>query len=70
MATRREFLAGLAAGPLLAWSAAPAVELPAPILSKPRFGAEFFLNNSETRDSVFPHFRLMAETGLTIAHKA
>jgi len=67
MASRREFLTGLAAAPLLASSAPPAVELPAPILSKPRLGAEFFLNNSETHDSVFRHFRGMAETGLTIA---
>src|SRR5208283_6122651 len=67
MASRREFLTGLAAGPLLASSAPPAAEPPAPILSKTRLGAEFFLNNSETRDSVFGHFRRMAETGLTIA---
>src|SRR5664280_210390 len=67
MSTRREFLAGIAAGPLLAPNAVSAADLPGSILSKPRLGAEFFLNNSETRDSVFRHFRLMAGTGLTIA---
>ena len=67
MATRREFLTGLAAGPLLVPFAAPAGEPTALILSKTRLGAEFFLNRSETRDSVFHHFRRMAETGLTIA---
>src|ERR1039457_7598483 len=54
MSTRREFLAGLAAGPLLAPNAASAADPPDSILSKPRLGAEFFLNNSETRDSVAP----------------
>jgi hypothetical protein len=32
-----------------------------------RIGAEFFLNRAESRDSVFLHFRRMADTGLTIA---
>jgi hypothetical protein len=54
MSTRREFLAGLAAGPLLAPNAASAADPPDSILSKPRLGAEFLLNNSETRDSVAP----------------
>jgi hypothetical protein len=36
-------------------------------LKKVRIGAEFFLNGTETRDSVFHHFRRMADTGLTIA---
>jgi beta-galactosidase len=66
MPTRREFIAGLAAGPLLSPYAAPA-ELPGSILSKPRLGAEFFLNNGETRDGVFQYLRRMAESGLTIA---
>ena len=64
MTTRREFLAGVAAGRVLqAGVAAP----PGSILSKARLGAEFFLNSTETRDSVYRHFRRMAETGLTIA---
>jgi beta-galactosidase len=66
MSTRREFLAGVAAGPLLAPYAAAAEE-PGSILSKQRIGAEFFLNNGETRDGVSQHFRRMAESGLTIA---
>lgn len=41
--------------------------LKAAILDRPRLGAEFFLNRTETRDSVFHHFHRMAETGLTIA---
>ena len=32
-----------------------------------RVGAEFFLNRSETADSVASHFRMMKEHGLTIA---
>ena len=67
MTNRREFLTGLAAGPLFVPSSAGATGPLPPLLSKPRLGAEFFLNNSETHDSVFRHFRLMAETGLTIA---
>jgi beta-galactosidase len=35
-------------------------------LSQVRIGAEFFLNTTETRDSVFQHFQRMRETGLTI----
>jgi hypothetical protein len=57
MSTRREFLAGLAAGPLLAPNAASAADPPDSILSKPRLGAEFFLNNR--RD---PRFRGTART--------
>ncbi len=67
MGTRREFLAGLAAGPLVASSSLAAGNPLFPVLSKPRLGAEFFLNNSETRDSISRHFQLMAETGLTVA---
>jgi hypothetical protein len=67
MATRREFLTGLAAGPLLVPAALAEGGPAGTILSCPRLGAEFFLNNTETRDSVFRHFRRMAETGLTIA---
>jgi beta-galactosidase len=64
---RREFLGGPVAGPLLVPYAVAAADRPESILSRPRLGAEFFLNNGETRDGVFRHFRLMAETGLTIA---
>lgn len=67
MSSRREFLAGMAAAPLLAPNTASAADLAGSILSKPRLGAEFFLNNGETRENVFRHFHLMAETGLTIA---
>ena len=68
MTSRREFFARLAAGPLLVMHAAPAADQPGSILlSKPRIGAEFFLNNSETRDSVFRHFRMMNQTGFTVA---
>jgi beta-galactosidase len=68
MTNRREFLGGLAVGPLLIpRAAAAAPEQPGSILAKPRFGAEFFLNNGETRDGVFHHFSRMADTGLTIA---
>jgi beta-galactosidase len=38
-----------------------------PVLARPRIGAEFFLNSTETRDSIFEHFRRMAQTGLTVA---
>jgi beta-galactosidase len=67
MTSRREFLTGLAAGPLFIPLSAGATDPLPPLLSKPRLGAEFFLNNSETHDSVLRHFRLMAESGLTIA---
>jgi beta-galactosidase GanA len=67
MTTRRGFLISVAAGRLAITRAARAARQPASILSKPRLGAEFFLNNGETRDNVFRHFQLMAETGLTIA---
>ena len=46
---------------------ASAAPIAAPILAQPRLGAEFFLNRTETRDSVFHHFRRMARPGLTIA---
>src|SRR5215469_7117678 len=62
--TRRHFLASTAA---LAAPAASQVPPKSEILSKVRIGAEFFLNRTETRDSVFLHFRRMADTGLTIA---
>jgi beta-galactosidase len=63
--TRRDFVA-TAAGPFLVSAQAQSVP-DAEILSKARIGAEFFLNRTETRDSVFQHFHRMAETGLTIA---
>jgi len=66
LTSRREFLAGVASVPLLAPYGA-AADAPGSILSKPRIGAEFFLNNGETRDGVLHHFGRMAETGLTIA---
>ena len=62
--TRRDFIAGTGAFAIAAGSQAPAKP---DILSKVRIGAEFFLNRTETRDSVFLHFRRMADTGLTIA---
>src|SRR5664279_6400246 len=62
---RREFIGGLAALPLPLplMGAAPAAGL----LDEVRVGAEFFLNATETRETVFEHFRRMRETGLTIA---
>jgi beta-galactosidase len=63
---RREFLGGLAALPLplpMTGAAPPAAVL----LDQVRVGAEFFLNATETRETVFEHFRRMRETGLTIA---
>ena len=65
--TRRSFLTTTGTGALLSGAAAAAVNLDVPCLSKVRLGAEFFLNRTETRDSVFLHFRRMRETGLTIA---
>src|SRR3954453_5589961 len=62
---RRHFLTAATSSLL-----APAISFPAPrseCLAKVRIGAEFFLNRTETRDSVFLHFRRMAGTGLTIA---
>lgn len=41
--------------------------LATPLLARPRIGAEFFLNATESRDSVFEHFQRMAQTGLTVA---
>jgi len=67
LTTRRGFIASAAAGPLLVPWAASAAPSGASILDHPRLGAEFFLNRTETRDSVFHHFRRMAETGLSIA---
>jgi len=64
--SRRDFIAAAAAAPLLT-ARASAAPIAAPILAQPRLGAEFFLNRTETRDSVFHHFQRMAETGLTIA---
>ena len=37
------------------------------LLSELHVGSEFFLNRSETRESVEKHFRLMHENGLTLA---
>lgn len=65
--TRRSFLAAATAGTLLTPALTTATNLTAACLSKVRIGAEFFLNRTETRDSVFLHFRRMADTGLTIA---
>jgi beta-galactosidase len=62
--SRREFVLSLPAASLL--RSAPADALSHPILSEPRIGAEFFLNATETRDSVSRHFQRMADTGLTI----
>jgi beta-galactosidase len=61
---RREFLGSalLAAVP---WPAA--AQTAGGLLDEIHLGAEFFLNRTETRDSVFAHFRRMAETGLTVA---
>ncbi len=65
--SRREFLSVAAVSPLLAPLAAQNASLSNVLLSRPRLGAEFFLNSTETRDSVFHHFERMAATGLTIA---
>jgi beta-galactosidase len=62
---RRTFLAVLAAQTLLASSGHAAGEAGA-LLSKPRFGAELFLNRSETRESVSRHLQQMSEAGMTI----
>jgi beta-galactosidase len=72
MSTRREFLAGLAMSPLLASQVVSALDDSLSIHSKPVFswpllGAEFFLNQTETQETVFHHFRLMRETGLEMA---
>ncbi len=64
--TRREFLAAAASASHLNSSLAAAAAT-GTILSKPRIGAEFFLNATETRESVFHHFERMSDTGLTIA---
>jgi beta-galactosidase GanA len=44
----------------------PVTELAA-LTSQVRIGTEFFLNRSETRETVFKHFRLMRDHGITIA---
>jgi beta-galactosidase len=67
MTNRREFLCSTAATPLLPFLASSASNPADPLLGKVRLGAEFFLNTTETRESVFGHFRAMRETGLTIA---
>jgi beta-galactosidase len=65
--TRREFLGSAAAGSFAA-APGPSGTVPAKaILAKPRVGAEFFLNRTETHESIDRHFARMAETGLTIA---
>lgn len=64
--TRRAFLCSAAATPLISASSAAEVR-PGPLLSKVRIGAEYFLNRTGTRDSVFRHFRQMRDTGLTVA---
>lgn len=65
--TRRNFLTLAAASPLLQTAAQTAPGSVASCLAKVRIGAEFFLNSTESRDTVFEHFRRMAATGLTIA---
>ena len=62
---RREFLGGLTALPLV--NAAGATAPAAALLDEVRVGAEFFLNATETRETVYEHFRRMRDTGLTIA---
>jgi beta-galactosidase len=62
MHSRREFILRSALAVQLPPSAATS-----PLLDRPRLGAEFFLNETETRQSVDLHFVRMAETGLTIA---
>jgi len=64
---RRKFLIAAAAGPVVSPLLAGGSGSSGPCLEKVRIGAEFFLNRTESRDSVFLHFRRMAETGLTIA---
>lgn len=63
MPTRRDFLLSTALLPALPAPAQPQDG----ILDRIRIGAEFFLNATETRDSVFHHFSRMRETGLTVA---
>lgn len=63
MPTRRDFLRSTAILPALPAPAQPRDR----ILDRIRIGAEFFLNATETRDSVFHHFSRMRATGLTIA---
>lgn len=65
--TRRDFLQLAAAGPAIQGSGQAAEGPPPACLAKVRLGAEFFLNATETRATVFEHFRRMAETGLTVA---
>src|SRR6185437_13316279 len=67
MLTRRSFLEAAMAGTLIAPARTAVTDRTKPCLSKMRIGAEFFLNRTETRDSVFQHFRRMADTGLTVA---
>jgi beta-galactosidase len=67
MLNRREFVltsAAASAGPLAFSASSPSG---APLLASVRLGAEFFLNATETRESVFGHFRAMRDTGLTVA---
>ncbi len=66
-ATRRQFLSAAAVAPFLSPLAESSSLEGDPLLSKVRLGAEFFLNRTETRDSVFLQFRRMAETGLSVA---
>lgn len=63
MLTRRDFVSAALGTPALG-SADP---LASSVLDRTRIGAEFFLNTTETRQSVIQHFQRMAETGLTIA---
>jgi beta-galactosidase len=66
-ASRREFLAALAgAGASTLLDAQTGIPQNK-ILNEVRIGAEFFLNRTETRESVFHHFERMAATGLTVA---
>jgi beta-galactosidase len=64
---RRTFLAGIAATGLPLPAQAPPTQRADRILDRVQIGAEFFLNATETRRSVFSHFEKMARTGLTVA---
>lgn len=63
--TRRQMLAWLAAAPAASLLRAGNGDFP--LLSQVRLGAEFFLNATGTRDSVYHHFERMAGTGLSVA---
>jgi len=69
MGNRHALLIRSAAAILLGLSTAASVPAAAPPAADNavRVGAEFFLNRTETADSVARHFRLMKEHGLSIA---